>query len=134
VMILITRQQHVQTSTCNALTVAESHIAKACSFPVVPVTGIQSSSAQPSIAVSTATSLPSRPFVPSSMMTTNIDAQTQTPTAVTLPTTSVYQWSNRDNPCVNTPGQRQVPPPRCRNCTGLLIHSFIIVSEHPPKC
>jgi hypothetical protein len=45
-------------------------------FPVVPATGIPSTSAQPSIAVSTATSLPSRPFVRSSMTTTSIDAQT----------------------------------------------------------
>jgi hypothetical protein len=105
------------------------HLDIVCSFLVVPVTGIPSTSAQP-ISVSTATSLPSRPFVRSSMMTTSRDAQTQTITAPTLPITSVYHWFGNDNPRMNIPGQLQVPPPWVRNLTGLWIYGFRTVCEH----
>jgi hypothetical protein len=66
-------------------------------------------------------SLTSRPSERRSRATTSKDAQTQTPTVSTLPTTSVLKWSNDDH---NTPGQGPVLPARSRNKTGLWLHSF----------
>jgi hypothetical protein len=88
--------------------------------------------------VSASLSLTSRPSERRSQATTSIDAQTQAPTVSTphlwrapLPTTSVLKWSNDGR---NTLGQRPVPPARCRNKTGLWLHSFYTTYEEPLKC
>jgi hypothetical protein len=114
----LSERSNVKCANCSRSGhLAEAFFYTACLSTVVPVTSIQSTSAQPSNAVSSAPSLPSRPLERRSMTTTSTYAQTQTSTAATLPTTSVYKWSNRDNPCVNTPRQRQIPPPQCTNRT-----------------
>jgi hypothetical protein len=59
-------------------------------------------------------SLTSRPSERRSQATTSIDALTQKPTVSTLPTTSVFKWSNDHH---NTPGQRPIPSARSRNKT-----------------